>query len=210
MRPAAFIPGAALAASALLAPSPSQAQRAAGLSQRDIPPAEQARDTLNRYAVCLVDARRRSVERALAIADLRERQAELARIAAPKCLDGGWIRMSEPLFRGALYRALYLEKFGRDTPTRLDQADLEADSISDPLLKFGDCVAMRAQAATHAFVVETPMTDEEDAALSELGPVLGECIDPTQQIEFSRSSLQALLAEALYKRASAARESEAE
>jgi hypothetical protein len=203
MRQPALTGAFAAAFCAIAVSTPGSAQRAANVSTRDISPADRARDTMNRYAICLVDVRRRAVKHALAKIDLQERQTALQRIAASKCLYGGDMQMPEPVFRGALYRALYLEEYGVP-PAAAADVPAAADDAADPLQAFGDCVAARKPEAVHALVVAKVATTEENAALSELAPLFGDCAPPRAQIEFSRSMLQATLAEALYKRAVAA------
>lgn len=198
-------PLAGLACAACMVPgsSAAYAQRAANLSTRDIPPAEQARDTMNRFAACVVKARPTMVQRALAAPAGAERFTALNEVVKRECLADGMLRMDPRLFEGGLYRALYLREFGRSSDAAVASAVGEAIASDNPLLTFGDCVARAAPAATHAFLSAEPSTSQERAALAELGPVFGACIPATEQIAFTPAALQAVLAQALYKRVAA-------
>lgn len=204
MRPRLWT-GIVLIALGCLLPGTAGAQVSARLSTRDIPAAEQARDTLYRYALCLVGARRGRVERALAIRDEAERGAELGRIATSHCLLEGRIQMGEPLLRGALYRALYLKDFGEAGTGELRVSSSPDEVSNDPLGAFGNCVMSIAPDSVRAFVVARPITPEEDVALNALMPNLAGCVAPGDKVKFNRAMLQAILAEALYKTSIAGR-----
>jgi hypothetical protein len=71
------------------------------------------------------------------------------------------------------------------------------------LQRFGDCVVSANPADARALVLATAATQAERAAIARLGPALGGCVAPKNQVRFSRAVLQGVLAEALYKRAAA-------
>lgn len=194
-----------LAAACALAPLAAGAQTlfdpAARLSTRDVSAAAQARDTMNRYAECVVKTRAAAVRRALST---ETPDAELARLASDDCLASGQLQMGTSLFRGALYRALYLRDFGRDAELPAGEATPAAST--NPLLLFGDCVARLDPAQTQAFVVAMPATPGEDEAVAALGASFERCVVAGDRIGFSKTVLQGALAEALYKRSAAAAE----
>ena len=195
----------ACAAAFALAPvgagAQSRVDHSAPVSTRNIAPGAQARDTMNRYAECVVKMRAAAVRRALAQPTYAAANSELAKLAISDCLAGGDLIMEEVLFRGAVYRALYLRDFGREAALPVGGETLvEAD---DPVFIFGDCVSRLDPEQTRAFVVARPATVEESDAVAKLGPSFGRCLAPGDQVRFSKTVLQGALAEALYKRTSA-------
>ena len=195
-----------LAAACALVPAAAAAQSiisdpAAALSTRDISPAAQARDSMNRYAECIVKTHTTAVRRALSETAPAAVTIALANLADRDCLRDGELQMGTSLFRGALYRALYLRDFGTDAA--LPPSDLALEPSSNPLLEFGNCVAAFDPAQTQAFVVSKPATTAETEAITKLGASFGRCVAPGNQAQFSRTVLQGALAEALYKRSAA-------
>ncbi len=193
------------AAASALAPVAVNAQaridHSAAVSTRDLSPGGQARDTMNRYAECIVKMHAAAVRRALAQPTYEGANAQLARLAGGECLAGGDLIMGESLFRGAIYRALYIRDFGR--LSALPGGDGALPQADDPMLVFGDCVARLDAEQTRAFVVARPASVEESDAVAKLGPSFGRCLAPGNQARFSKTVLQGALAEALYKRTSA-------
>lgn len=210
-------PLAILAFVVLCAPAKSQAQATghiirrpdpAELSSRAIPAGEQARDTMNRYAICLVRSRYLAMRSALSKTSPVEVDVALRKIVHRDCLAEGSLRMPAALLRGASYRALYLRDFGPNSP--VVPAGVEGSSeaagstVGDPLSTFAHCVLTQNPDAARAFVLSSPATPAEGEALAALTPALGNCIAPGDKVRFSRSVLQGALSEALYKRVSAA------
>lgn len=178
---------------------PATAQTPAHLSMRDIPPAERARDTMGRFAACVVKARPNITREALSKTTMAESTAALSDLVKPECLGEGTLRMDPNILRGALYRALYIREFG-EKPVALQQVPGSGQPAApDATQPFGDCVVRAAPAQTQMFVVAAPATSEEKRALADLGPALTGCIDPRVQIRFTPAALEAMLAEALYK-----------
>lgn len=205
MRLAALI--LSLVAACALVPAGAAAQSiipdpAAALSTRDISPAAQARDSMNRYAECIVRTHASAVREALSETSEAAVTTALARLADRDCLLTGELQMGTSLFRGALYRALYLRDFGADAD--LPPTDFALESSPNPLLEFGNCVAVLDPAQTRAFVVARPATSAETDAVTKLAASFGRCMAPGNQAQFSKTVLQGALAEALYKRSAAA------
>ena len=183
---------------------PAAAQTPANLSTRDISDAERARDTMNRFAICVVRARPDRTREALAKTGYAESTAAMARLMKSECLAGGQLAMNPRDLRGALFRALYLREFGDDAEPLQFAPDSASPAASAPLESFGDCVLRAAPAATRVFVVAEVASNEEKQAIADLGPAMAGCVDPQAQLRFSPTSLEATLAEALYKRSVAA------
>ena len=175
--------------------------RAASPSEREVAPADQARQTMNDYAVCLVHTRLMAVQRALALSTDAAVGEGLAKLADRECLAHGELRMPRALLRGAVYRALYLRDFGRTPPAA--PALAAAPSGDSAFERFGSCVNAADVGDTREFVMSVPATTREAAALKALAPALGQCIAPGNQIRFSRAVLQGVLAEAAYRQAKA-------
>lgn len=172
---------------------------AADPSVRDVSEEDRARQTMNSYAACLVRTRSVKVSRALA-RPTAEVQSALAGLADSSCLNDGKLKMSGDLLRGALYRALYLRDFARTAPVS-DAAPGAVPASSDVLQQFGYCVDQADPLNARAFVASVPATGAERAALQGLGPALSRCVAPGNNVRFSRSTLQGVLAEAAYRRA---------
>ncbi|HEY6815143.1 MAG TPA: hypothetical protein VI168_06355 [Croceibacterium sp.] len=198
-----------LAAACALAPVTVAAQslidHSAAVSTRDISASAQARDTMNRFAECIVTERTAAVRRALAEPTHGAVTIGLAKLASDDCIMGGELQMGTALFRGAIYRAMYMRDFGADAP--LPPGELMVGASSDPVLVFGDCVATLDPAETRAFVMARPATSVENEAVAKLSASFGRCLAPGNEARFSKTVLQGALAEALYRRsvASAAR-----
>jgi hypothetical protein len=199
MRRLAHLAPALAAIGAALVGVPAGAQTAAHLSTRDISDQDRARDTMTRFAACVVKARPNLTKEALAKTTPGESVAALNDLVKTECLAGGELRMAPDIFRGALYRALYMREFGENAEAPHVVAASEGVATSTPLQAFGDCVLRTAPAATRLFVVADVATPEEKQAFADLTPALGGCVDPREQMRFNRASLEATLAEALYK-----------
>ncbi len=189
-----------LTASFAATSAPGLAQRAANLSGRDIPASERARDTMNRFAICIVKARPNMVREALAQPFGPARISALNNVVKKECLAGGTLRMDPGILEGALYRALYFRDFGEDHEMA-PVAMTVPTSASDSWQTFGDCVVRTDPRNAQAFLLADPATPEEAAALEGVRPALAACISPEQQVGFSPARLQAVLARALYQRA---------
>jgi hypothetical protein len=192
---------AAFALTPVGAGAQSLIDHSAQVSSRDVSAAARARDTMNRYAECIVKTRTAPVRRALSQPTYGAVNAELAKLASNDCIAGGELQMGQALFRGAIYRAMYIRDFGADA--ELPAIDATPLSAREPLVVFGDCVVRLDPAATRAFVMARPATSEEARAVASLGASFNRCVSPGDQIQFSKTVLQGALAEALYKRSTA-------
>lgn len=184
---------------------------AAEVTARDVSAADRARDTMNRYGVCVVRMKAIAVKRALSQPTDEAVDRALAATAIDECLRSGELKMSRSLFRGAVYRALYIRDFGQVSQGQITGGAQREGAAAEPvaatpmnlLQRFGDCVVRIAPADARALVLATAATQEERSAITRLGPALGSCVAPTGQVRFSRAVLQGVLAEALYKRSAA-------
>lgn len=185
--------------SLVLTAAAGHAQRAAHLSTDDMSDEDRARDTMTRYAACLVKARPNLTKQALALPQGAESITALNDLMKPECLAGGQLRMGPAILRGALYRALFIREFGENAQALRFAAAGEGAAPSAGLDSFSECVLRAAPAATQTFVLAEVASPEEQQALSELRPAMSECVNPRGQLRFNAASLEAALAEALYK-----------
>lgn len=169
-------------------------------SERNISDVDRARDLMNRYGLCVVKQHYGLVQRAIAQTDDAAQTRALAKIAQDDCLSTGTLKMSPLLFRGAVYRALYMRDYAlmsRDTLAALVATKLADDQVS---INFGACVAKLSPDGARALVVSDPGSTAEKNAIATLRPALSDCLPPKAQVRITMSGLQATLSEALYKR----------
>lgn len=174
--------------------------------------AERGRIALLQFARCTIDRSPRQVTAALSMPLGPDYYSALGRLASDDCLSSGELRFHPILLRGALFAELWsrraeASKKGRSWGPVLPTYDLNAtiDSSSlevarqQMLLRFADCVIKRDRSAVDD-VVRLPVgSKEQAAAYVRLRPHLGTCLQQGSQIVFSKSNLQGILAEALYR-----------
>ena len=203
-----WLPMLALAAACWVSPASAQTAMPYAVaveSSRPLSDDDQAREIMNRYGYCIVTKHLGGVRRALAMPDEAQQTEALRKLATEDCLFNGRLKMSPTLFRGAVYRAMYIRDFGMmSDQTRAivtpvaGQASVEVDAA--PSITFGGCVAKLAPDATRELVISNVATPLEKKAIAALRPVLGDCVPPKQQVRVTVRGLQATLAESLYKR----------
>ncbi len=166
-------------------------------SDRPLSPTDRARDLMNQYGICIIRVHLGTARRALAQPDGPAIERALSKLATDDCLVAGRLQISHPLFRGALYRALYLRDFA--TMSKDDLATLRA-TPGQATPNFGDCVVRLSPDGARALVLASPDTQGERAAINMVRQALADCLPPKQQVHFTMWGLQATLSEALYKR----------
>ena len=173
-------------------------------SVRKISDSDRARTTTNDFAVCLVKMHSKSVDKAIKQPTEDATDKALRNMADSDCLTSGELRIPALLLRGATFRALYLRDYGRIPPKASAQAiELGTVAAEPPLNRFADCVFAQDGENVRNLVMASPATAAESAALSALSPALGRCVAAGDQIHFSRAVLQAVLAEAAFRQATA-------
>ncbi|MFN4095202.1 MAG: hypothetical protein ACK4GG_00340 [Sphingomonas sp.] len=128
------------------------------------------------------------------------------------------LHLSWGSFRAALYPALYRRDFGRSGPpagiAALEPLSLAPEFDRDPATlpsayrprrALGDCVARQAPQDTHALLTAVPHGKAEDAAIAALGLPLAKCLPKGETFRLNRATLRAVVGEAMYKLALAAR-----
>lgn len=135
-------------------------------------------------------------------------------------LPGLTVRMSAEnvTLRDMLFGALYRRDFKKSGPPQgiatvpplslSSEFDGDVAAI-DPTYRvrraFGDCVARHDPQAVNDLIIARPYTDEDDAAIKRLTPILGACIPKGQTVRLTRDGLREDVSEAMYKLALAAR-----
>ena len=165
---------------------------AARLSDRNITPADQARETMDAYATCLVKTNRAGVSKLI---DEGRLDKDVSKLATSECLVDGSLRMPPLLLSGAVYRALYIREFGVDAPTPINTPLFKDE---DPLQRFGSCVNIIDSVNSRLLVTALPATPKERFAVSALGPAFSRCVAGGNKIAFSLGTIQAVLARAAY------------
>lgn len=120
--------------------------------------------------------------------------------------------------RDLLFGALYRRDFKKSGPppglTTIAPLSLSSEfdgdiATLDPVYRvrraFGDCVARHDPQAVSDLIVARPYSDEENAAIERLKPILGMCIPKGQTVKLTRNGLREDMSEAMYKLAVAAK-----
>ncbi|WP_091148173.1 hypothetical protein [Novosphingobium sp. CF614] len=189
--------------SRILRQKPAVITGISGLSEAD-----KGRVTLNAFAECMVGRSPGRVQTYLSMkADESHTEVYLDDfVVNSKCLGNGALTIPSVLMRGAIFRALYLRDFAKD-PAGLAAVPIDfsvyasQDSDYYRRVSFGDCVA-RADFSTSAQFVRAQVgSTAENKALQQLKPRLSECLAKGASLTLNKSTLAAMLAEAVYREA---------
>jgi hypothetical protein len=173
-----------------------------------------ARKTMDQFAACVLDRRRKPVLEALALPSDSPEQNELFRyLAKTECIASAQLRYNGPAFRGSLYKALVRKQFGRKevfaatAPGASPETPPEgtgARSLGEAgLLKFASCVIHKDPTNARVAILSTAGSPNENDAMAALANVYGQCLYEDNTVRFGKSRLLALIAEAYYRDASA-------
>lgn len=205
---------------ALVFASPALAGQA---GRSDAAQANAARRTMRAFATCVVHIAReghRPRARLVAFLSSSPTSAEGGSAAQdlmiPQCLNHGarvpeWyveqLRLSPQLLRGQFFRTLYLDQQRSRSVVRIRREEIkagfalpQADGLA-PLQRFGDCVVSGNPAGAAAAIRQDPGSTGETVAYRALSEALSRCVQGGDTLRFSRSVLEGVLAEALYKQA---------
>jgi hypothetical protein len=204
---------------ALMIGSVSTAQETGSLitrkpAQIDSRDKDAARKTLEVFSTCVVQ---RVYNRAIKMVDMRidmpEYVKQMNSISSgyDDCLSGGDLSISNGLFRGGLFRALYMREFKLDGPAtfapelatgyqdRYPQPYSDEAKSSIAMMNFAECVSRADGANVRLLVGSVAGSSVESAAIQALAPKLGPCITQGNQIRFSKPILKGALAEGIYR-----------
>ena len=171
-----------------------------------------ARKTMDQFAVCVLDRRRKPVLEALAMPSDSPEQNELFRyLAKTECIASAQLRYNGPAFRGSLYKALVRKQFGRKevfpAPAPAASSQTTPEVLGETgILKFASCVIHKDPANARIAILSTAGSPNEIDAMAALANVYGLCLYEDNTLRFSKGRLIGLLAEAYYRDASAAAE----
>lgn len=174
--------------------------------KRPMSDSDRARQLTNDFAECVLKSTPRAVERAVILPTARSYEA-LTKLARSECLAPGQIVIPHQLMRGAAYRALYIRDYRKRAPalvaSPVDYVSLaDQDVVSQEIARlnaFGSCVARANPDAAHSLVLADAATKEEVSAIEGLRQNLADCLPGGTSIKFTKSVLQGLLAEILYR-----------
>lgn len=175
--------------------------------------ADRARTWLEGYAACIAKRDPKKVAEVLD-AEIGD-ESRVSRLVVGNfdaCLSTGGdadeLRMSPRVLRGSLYAERVTKMVG-ELPADMSQlppvplpplATLDAENQKRfALVRFGECVMRADPANALAFVRADAGKAAESAALKNLSPLLGGCLDAGVQVELSRPVLETALAEAIYR-----------
>jgi hypothetical protein len=178
-----------------------------------------ANETMRGFTTCLADTDNKREHEAL-VSFLKlppedgRTSASARKLSRPECLYGAGadyvtVRYSNDLLRGGLFRALYLNTLRSPPRKSVDRQEIESvwnDLISGnfgAMIRYGDCIVASDKSAAEAFLTSRVDSAEQSAAVRKLGPTLGKCLKPGATLQLSRMVLEGVLAEALYRRATA-------
>jgi hypothetical protein len=132
-----------------------------------------------------------------------------------ECVNGDAqaVRFTSFVFRGALAEGIFLAMYPTDPvgPPSADRLDLPASWIEayrkDPSIgatlamhQLAACVVRTVPVETSRLVRSTPGSADESAGFQAIAPHLGPCVNQGRTFSSDRTTLRALLAEALYDR----------
>lgn len=161
------------------------------------------------FATCVLQRERARAMTTLAAFPDRAGYEGLRKLGRNGCLSQGTLEFDLTLFRGALFTALYRERFGAKLPVLPEASANFREGAPDPLddisgqaialREFGECVVRRDPGVVHSIVTAKIGSAEEDALYKALVPHLGPCLNAGLQVKFSKTVLSGLLAEVLYR-----------
>jgi hypothetical protein len=207
------------AAAALMSGSIVSAQETGSLitrkpAQIDSRDKDATRKTLEVFSTYVLE---RAYGRAIKMVDMRidvpEYVKQMNSISSgyDDCLSGGDLVISNGLFRGGLFRALYMREFKLDGPVtfapevatgyqdRYPQPYSDEAKSSIAMVRFAECVSRADGANVRLLVGSVAGSSVETGAIQALAPKLGACIAAGNQIRFSKPVLKGALAEGLYR-----------
>jgi hypothetical protein len=175
-----------------------------------------ARSILLKFGQCIYSRRTGVAERFLVLAvDTQEYtslQRSLFTTLADSCLEGdGELQFTDDLLRGALFEAAYRRKFGKKGPTnfalspKTGQLEAYVQPLSDDarrqilLQDMGECVVRTDPKTVKLLILSSPESARENESVRTVTAKISPCLSNGQKAGFSRPSLRAILAEALYR-----------
>lgn len=174
-----------------------------------------ARAILDQFTTCVVKRHYSPAVKALAMERVTPGQYDaLHKLLDAECWGGNGLEsqtdsdvemtMAPFSFRASLFKALVKHDFARNPKPFLAQPTIAA-GLTDPYLKFADCVVRSDAGGALGAVLAKAGSTEELTAVGALNPQMSQCLAPGVTLSFSKSTLLSYLAEAYYLEAQAAR-----
>jgi len=164
-----------------------------------------ARTVMDVYAACVVKHRYLRVKKALKLAPGgQDQRKSLTDVSTNECLDSGTLGFSAPLLRGALYKALVRRELAV-TPVTVPAEPLHFTASDEwalgevAKLTFAQCLYRREPGLVHDLLFTQASSAAERAVLGRITPLLQACVEPTNQLAFTKAELVGLLAEVYYR-----------
>lgn len=165
---------------------------------------------MGEFARCLVDRHPTRLASALAVIDTPAFRPAALKLASDECLGGGMISFNLNGLRGPLFVELYRRKAIAEASgrvwgppvARIDLAAKPEDVAAKrhfALLAVSDCVVGKDRAAAAAIVRAPSVSRAQDAAITAIKPTLGGCLPKGVEVRLGKESLEAGLAEVLYR-----------
>ena len=169
-----------------------------------------ARKTLYQFSACVLKRHRKRVN------DFVETPLEDARyprlraaLATPDCLAEGGLKMHPMNFRGAIFDALYRDRFTAAPPDvsvgtigglrALNPGDIAGSTQTIlALAEFGACTSQRAPEDVHLLLRSQPGSSSESAAFARLSLIFPNCVPKGETFSLSKTVARGALAEGMY------------
>ncbi len=177
-----------------------------------------ARKVMADFAECILKRSPGATAQYLAMfPQSEEARKALLGMMTSDCLGGGNIRFPPELFRGAVYQRMYIRDFGNTPIPSLDavapidyavgsNAEIKSAPQSIGLRQFADCIVRATPGTAHRLLITALGSIEEQSAFSELSRAMSQCLPSGLELQFSKSTLRALIGEVAYRLRSKAAE----
>lgn len=167
-----------------------------------------ARVTASDFARCVVARNPKGVARAIGLPPGPAASTAMTALATSECLDSGEMTIPQRLMRGAIFVELYRVRESKKVniappqPLDLDNPilpEFQQDRMRYALLYFGGCVVKRDERDARGIVLLKTASPAQNDAFKAILPNLGPCLVSGQKIAFSKSIIEGILAEVLYR-----------
>ena len=167
-----------------------------------------ARAVMSDFARCAVDRNGRAIEKAFALPISPAYWRAMGGVATDQCLGSGKLRIPQVVMRGAIFTELY-RRYNRSgvRPIAVDGVDLmrlvekadDAAMMQQALMELAHCIVKSDLGNSISAVIAPTASSAQEVAFKALTPSLGPCLPQGVQFKFSKSVLEGVLAEVLYR-----------
>ena len=167
-----------------------------------------ARKVVADFARCVVDRNAKEIHRAFSLPPGRNYWRTMSVIATNQCLAEGQMSIPQSVMRGAIFAELF-RRFTRDSvrlvavaPIDFSQAvekDDQPGRTQRAKMQLAACIVRTDRMNSTAVVLEPTGSSTQEAAFKALAPSIGPCVSEGEQMTISKSILEGILAEVLYR-----------